>query len=332
MPFRGFALAVASLLLAGPALAQLSMDRRLADSLRVAANPNDTTGWRFSALNSLNATQVSFVNWAAGGENSFALAAIGNYQAHYHRRRNAWDNILDVAYGIQKQGENPFRKNEDRLDVLSKYAYLLRDNFGLSLRANFRSQFDNGYKLPDDSTVVSRFMAPAYLTLSLGVEYKPRPWISIIASPATGRITFVNDQRLANAGAYGVQAATLDSAGAVLVPGKRHRMEFGALASILLNKSWEKVKVQSRLDFFNNFTDPIRNHRANVDVNWETLVSVAVTKWLGITVTTNLVYDHDIAVPLYETRDGVRTQIGTGPRLQFKGILGVGLRYQISSR
>lgn len=315
------------------AFGQLSIDtRRITDSLRVTADPTDTTGWRFTALTAVNATQVSFVNWAAGGENSFALAALGNYQANFHRREHAWDNILDVAYGIQKQGETPFRKNEDRIDVLSKYAYLLLDNFGLSARANFRTQFANGYVLPDDSTIVSRFMAPAYLTVSVGVEYKPTPWLSIIFSPATGRATFVNDQRLANLGAFGVEPAILDTAGNVLTPGKRIRYEFGALASILVTKSWEKIKLQSRLDFFNNYTDPRPTHRGNVDVNWETLLSVAITKWLGITVTTNLIYDHDIAVPLFEDIDGIRTQVGTGPRLQFKGILGVGLRYQISSR
>lgn len=84
--------------------------------------------------------------------------------------------------------------------------------------------------------VISDFLAPAYLSLALGLDYKPSDWLSVFLSPATGRATFVNNQMLANDGQFGVTAAVRDANGAIIEPGKKMRLEFGAYSKSQIAK------------------------------------------------------------------------------------------------
>src|SRR6478609_2780268 len=79
------------------------------------------TVWRRGGLVSLNLSQVSLTNWAAGGENTVAANAIVNYTANYKRGKNAWDNNLDLGYGLLMQGRDHVRKSDDKIDFTSKY-------------------------------------------------------------------------------------------------------------------------------------------------------------------------------------------------------------------
>jgi hypothetical protein len=72
-----------------------------------------------------------------------------------------------------------------------------------------------GYNYPDDSTKISDFFAPAYLVLALGLDYKPDAYFSVFLAPVTEKFTFVTDQVLSDAGAFGV------------TPGKTSLSEFG---------------------------------------------------------------------------------------------------------
>ena len=51
---------------------------------------------------------------------------------------------------------------------------------------------------------ISGFLAPAYLALGIGAQWVPCKHFSLTLSPVTGRLTIVNDQELANQGAFGV--------------------------------------------------------------------------------------------------------------------------------
>src|SRR6185503_3595483 len=73
------------------------------------------TIWRKGGLLSLNFTQVSLTNWAAGGENSISGNAIVNYYANYKRGKDAWDNTFDLGYGMLKQGKDDARKTDDKI-------------------------------------------------------------------------------------------------------------------------------------------------------------------------------------------------------------------------
>jgi hypothetical protein len=86
----------------------------------------------------------------------------------------------------------------------------------------------------------------------------------------------------------------------------------------------KNISVVSNLQLFNNYTDPIKAQRANIDVNWENLILIKANKWLTTSIFTNLIYDNDVQVPVKRIVNGNEV-IGTGPRMQFKEVLGIGL-------
>ncbi|MEE4176668.1 MAG: DUF3078 domain-containing protein [Bacteroides sp.] len=272
--------------------------------------------WALNGFFSQQLNQVSFTNWAAGGENSFASTSIAVLTANYSKEKTTWENKLDLAYGLIKTQDTPTRKNEDKIDLLSKYGHKVSPKIAATALLNFRSQFTAGYNYPDDEEVVSNFLAPGYLLASLGFDYKPVDYLSIFFSPATGKFTFVNDETLSAIGAYGVE------------PGKTFRPEFGAMASFTFAKDiFENVNLASKLDLFNNYTDSNKPNRKNTDVNWQTNLNMKVNKFITASMGFNLIYDHDIPVPIFDTVGGEEVQVGTGPRTQFKQIFGIGLSY-----
>ncbi|UOQ72633.1 hypothetical protein [Hymenobacter cellulosilyticus] len=76
------------------------------------------------------------------------------------------------------------------------------------------------------------------------------------------------------------------------------------------------------MDLFSNYL----HNPDNVDVNWETLISFKVNKFISSSITTTLVYDDDVLVPIDQNDDGVPDS--RGRRIQFKETLGIGLTYR----
>jgi hypothetical protein len=287
----------------------------------------DTTvnGWKKGGFLAVNFNQVSLTNWAAGGESALSATALGNAFVKYRKNDAYFESVLDAGFGFITTKTESLRKNEDKIELNAKFGKKAKGKFYYAAMLNFRTQMAPGYNFPDDTTIISRFLAPGFLSLALGMDYKPNDWFSMFISPATGRSTFVMDQRLANLGQFGVTAATYDDAGNILTEGQKSRFEFGAYLRARLQKDVVKnISVVSNLQLFNNYTDPIKAQRANIDVNWENLILIKANKWLTTSIFTNLIYDHDVQIPVEREVDGVKV-IGSGPRMQFKEVLGIGL-------
>jgi hypothetical protein len=271
----------------------------LAQQPSTATQPVDTS-WKKGGFINVNFSQVSLDRWAQGGENSLALSGSLNLFANYAKDKTTWDNNLDLAYAILKSGPTPSRKSDDKIDFTSKFGRKISTHWSYSALFNFKSQFTKGFKYPDDSNVVSKFLAPGYVTLALGFNYKPVDYFEVFISPATGRLTIVNDDVLANAGAYGVK------------PGEKTRMEFGAYLNMKFKKDiMENVTLMTKLELFDNYSDDNGNNRKNVDVNWETSLNMKVNKFITASIATQLIYDHDVI-----------------KHTQFKEVVGVGLGYK----
>jgi hypothetical protein len=287
----------------------------------------DTTvnGWKKGGFLALNFNQVSLTNWAAGGESALSATALGNAFVKYRKNDVYFESVLDAGFGFITTKSDPLRKNEDKIEINAKFGEKAKGKFYYAGMLNFRTQMAPGYNFPNDSTIISRFLAPGFLSLALGMDYKPNDWFSMFISPATGRSTFVMDQRLADLGQFGVTAATYDASGNILTEGRKSRFEFGAYLRARLQKDLVKnISVVSNLQLFNNYTDPIKAQRMNIDVNWENLILIKANKWLTTSVFTNLIYDNDVQVPVKRIVNGNEV-IGTGPRMQFKEVLGIGL-------
>jgi len=310
----------------------------------------DTSYWQHGGFAQLTFNQASFTNWAAGGQNSLALTVTGNYFDKYLKGKHSWDNSIDGAYGFLKYKGQSLRKSDDQLAIQSKYGYdLAKNKIYWSTLLNFKTQFSDGYNYPDDSTVISTLLSPGYLVLSTGIDYKPSDWFSLYFSPATGKVTFVTNQNLANQGAFGVDAAVVDESGAIITEGKNVRAEFGAYLNLGINKDIIKnVNIDSKADLFMNYTDKDKTLRGNVDVNWVTTITMKINAYLTTSLIMHLIYDHDVDIALLDD-DGNQLNSqrpdGTyfadvdgnpiplsGPRTQFKQVFGLSLSYKFQPK
>ncbi len=270
--------------------------------------PDSLAGWEKGAVATLNFSQVSLTNWAAGGQNSLSGVALFNGFMNYKEGKWSWDNMLDIAYGMTKTGKDPWVKNEDRIDFASKVGRSVSKNWNYSGLLGFKTQFAKGYELPHDANYISKLMAPGYLTISLGMDYKPCEHFSMFVSPLTTKMTFVMDDYLSALGAFGVE------------PGKKFRPELGGYVKFAVAYDVMKnVNVQSKLDLFSNYL----HNPQNIDVSWDVLVSMKINKFMTATLSTNLIYDDDIDIA-FKQDDGT---IKKHPAIQFKEMFGLGISY-----
>jgi hypothetical protein len=280
-------------------------------------------GWKTGGLIGITISQASFTNWAAGGQNTIALGGLVNLFANYKSEHSSWDNMLDMGYGLLKQGKNgDFIKTDDKVDLTSKYGRKASSKWYYAGLVNFKTQMTAGYNYPDVSTKISDLLAPAYILAAIGMDYKPSDKLTAFVAPITSKNTIVNDEALANAGAFGVEAATYNENGDIVTAGKRSRSEVGGYVRMVYQQTYFKdksVSILSKLDLFSNY----KTNPQNIDISWETIIGLKVNKFITTTITTHLIYDDDIDIAFDNNNDGVID--GSGPRTQFKEVIGVGL-------
>ena len=282
--------------------------------------------WEKINLLGINLSQVAFVNWNAGGNNS--ITALGNltFERNYKFRYISWKNMLELRYGLNAQEGQKLRKTDDAIRFSSTFGFR-RDtisNWYYSARANFNTQFSDGYKYPDRDNPISRFMSPGYFFLGAGTSYiQENGKFNLYISPLTIKSTFVLDQDLADKGAFGVQKAVFDAAGNVVEEGENFFLEVG----FLINNTWEtniaeNVGLKNRISFY---TDYLRQF-GNIDIDWQLDLNLRINKYIATTIGTHLIYDDNILFDEQVNENGLVIDPGE-PRIQFKQLFGVGISY-----
>lgn len=270
------------------------------------AVPQDTI-WTVGGGLGLTFNQVALSNWAAGGQNSLAWNITGDFTANYKKGKWKWDNLVHLGYGLSKQGEDPLNKTDDQILLNTNVGYELNGPWYASFNVNFRSQFTDGFNLPNDSVVVSGFMAPGYLVAGLGVEYKPSDNFVVGINPISNKTVFVLNDDLSAIGAYGVDTLA------------NSKKEFGAFVSLFYKKEVVKnVTFSTLYTMFGNYED-----LGAWDVNWDFILDFKINEFMAANITANLIYDQDINTPVDRTGDGIKESYG--PRVQFREALGIGL-------
>jgi hypothetical protein len=283
--------------------------------------------WKKGGLTGLNFSQTYLSNWQGGGQNAINGTVLVNLFANYKKDKWTWDNSFDGAYGLTRLGEEGvLQKTDDRIEINSKVGHKtpLINTYWAAM-ANFRTQWDAGYDYSQDpSPLISNPFAPAYIIAGLGIDYKPSKDFTVYISPITSKTTIVNNQRLANAGSFGVKKAVYDTDGTtVLTEGEMMRYEVGGFFKMQYAKElMTNVKFSTKLDLFSNYL----NNPQNIDVNWETLIGMKVNKFLSASLSTNLIYDDDIRLAVDRNDDG--KDDGTGPRIQFTEVFALGIQFQ----
>lgn len=282
--------------------------------------------WKNTNKAGVNMNEVAFVNWNSGGNNSISALMHAFFGRKYKKQLLNWNSTLSVKYGLNAQEGREIRKTEDNLELNSNFGYR-RDsvsNFYYSAKFNFNTQFTYGYRYPNTDNPISKFMAPGYAFIGVGTEYSsPTEDLTVYVSPVTEKSTFVLDQQLANEGMFGVTPAIRDEEGNIIQEGEKVRTEFGFLISSGFSKEiFDNIGLNNQLRLYSDYL----NKFGNIDVDWELNVKLKVNEYVQANVGSHLKYDDD--VKFKKDLDGDGTLETTGPRIQFKQLLGVGVVYE----
>jgi len=226
--------------------------------------------------------------------------------AKHKHEKFTWDNSLELVMGYIKTTSLGSRKNDDKIDLISKHNYSLAPKLNLGTMFNFRTQFINGYSYTDSSKIVtSGFFSPAYLLVSEGLDYRPTKRLSVFVSPLTSRWIIVQKDSLAAKAAFGVDS------------GHHSINQLGAFATLNYNADFTKAfNYRMRLDLFSNY----RRSPLNVDVYMTNMLSIKVYKLFSFNWSVDMIYDDDTRIFGKEKKS---------PALQMKSIVGAGLNVPI---
>jgi len=268
--------------------------------------------WRHENSIGLDVNEVAFVNWNAGGSNSISGLFKVQFTRVYEKLYTLWNNEISARYGLNQQEDKGLIKTDDEIVLSSNFGYRKDtvSNWYFSAQFNFRTQFTDGYKNPDDEDIISTFFAPAYLFLGVGTQYNLKPKLfSVYISPLTLKTTYVLNEQLSQEGAFGVE------------PGQKSRHELG----ILVQTKYEK-EIFKNVAMVNNlglYTDYINNF-GNIDVNWILSFQFKINKLFQANFRSNLIYDDDIKTKVTNEDGEVVTE---GAKVQLKQQLGIGVIY-----
>ncbi len=106
--------------------------------------PDSLKIWQKGGVLTLNFSQVSLTNWAAGGKSSASGVFMMNTFANYQKDNVSWDNTIDLSYGFLKENDNDLIKSNDKIDLNSKLGIKATEKWNYAAVVNFKSQFAPG--------------------------------------------------------------------------------------------------------------------------------------------------------------------------------------------
>lgn len=244
--------------------------------------------WRNLTSFGLNINQAAFSdNWGAGGVNSLSLGGQFSYKTDYNREDKNFASELILQYGTLNNKGQLARKTIDRIFLDNKVALKLSKSWYFFGSLNFESQFDLGFSFSKDAqgnekrTLLSKFMAPGYLTQSFGFEYKPVKHFFLRIGTGTARQTFVLDKDLylTNPKNFGV------------VPGKTIRNELAFQLVSSFDKDIAKnLNLKSRYSVFANYETLSR-----IDNRLDLTLTASVNRLINVSLAGIILYDDDMA-------------------------------------
>jgi hypothetical protein len=281
--------------------------------------------WKYLTESAFVLTQSSLSNWVRGGENSISTALDVTGYAKYDNKalKLSSDNFVRVKFGYLKSGRENIRKNLDLFETNSKLNHKAFGKFDFSGILLFKTQVARGYNYATDSngdetsTLVSKFMNPAILTIGLGLDYKPNTNTSLNFAPLSYKGTFVTDTTHIDQTVYGI-------------PKNRKSLNEPGVSFMVSNsfKIYKAVTVVNRLQLFTNY---IHNPQ-NIDVDWEMIVTASLNWFTDVRFNTHLIFDDDTKTDeVYRNGQPKLRPDGTSiktARAQFKEMLGLSLSFK----
>ncbi len=296
-----------------------------------SANKKDSTNWKYNNILYITLNQIAFSNWAAGGETSFSGKASNDFKVNFKKDRFKFYFESRMAFGAVGYMDKRMEKTDDKLDFITSFGQTINKKWATTALISFKSQFAKGYKYPNDSVIISDFMAPGYLTVSFGANFNPNKYFQLFLSPMSGKFTFVLNQMLADKGSYGVKPAIYDTAGNLIKHGEKVLGELGFNIVTSYNRDLMKnIKLSSMLNMHNNFLESNSNQIWIFDVDWDTRVIFKINKLFATLFYFHMKYDKNAKFPVYEkNEEGEEVEVGEKAKVQIKESLGLSITFKI---
>jgi len=268
-------------------LRRKAVDRSISTLLRDTFNTKPSleriiirsSPWKFKGTENIQLSQGYLENWAKGGESSINLSSDLRFNANFTRGKHSWENYIVHKIGVLSSQDERGRVNDDLIEINTKYGLKSSEKWYYSFVYNFKTQFFYGYASSDKDhlTPISGFFAPAYMSFSLGMDYKPSNKFTLLLSPFTSRLTIVSDTDKFDETRYGI------------MEGENVKSLHGI--SVVNNFSYKLTKeigLTSKLDLFHEYLNS--DNERQVQIDWEIIIDMHINQLLSTRLLGNLRY------------------------------------------
>lgn len=259
--------------------------------------------WTKGGEGSLHMTQNYISdNWYKGGESMVSLLGNLKLYANYNDKEKVqFENSFEAKVGFNSVSSDTVRKyrvNTDQLRIYSKLGVQAAARWYYTVSGEFNTQFFNNYK-SNDTQMISAFMAPANLMLSLGMDYKlakKKFNLSVYISPFAYNLRYVGNSEVDET-KHGLEA------------GKKTLSDYGS--KLQTTMAWTMtsfIKWDSRFDYFSNY--------GKVEAEWENTINFVLNRYLSTKIFWHLRFDDGVA------------EVDDKGYFQLKELLSFGINYK----
>lgn len=243
--------------------------------------PDTLRGWDTSWQLGLNGSQASYSNWSQGGVNNIAATGSTTFTSVYKKDRFSYGFLANARFGKTKIENEGIRKIDDRLFILNRFLYDLGEDesdFKLYANIRFRTQFDKGFNYgAEPKELISKFLAPAYLSQDAGLAYIPSPMFSFEAGLGLQQTIVIDSDLSAK---YGLS----DGDSFSIEPGITLGSTFNAAIA-------ENLQLSSSINTFTNFGKPLKS----TDIWFSNKLVASINRYLNTTFSLDFVYNDDFS-------------------------------------
>ncbi|MGM0375317.1 MAG: DUF3078 domain-containing protein [Bacteroidota bacterium] len=234
--------------------------------------------WKYGGTENIQFSQGFVENWAKGGENSISLLSDLRLHADYSQENIEWESYGVHKLGILNTEDKKMRVNDDLLELNSKFGLNASEKWFYSGLLNFKTQLFDGYESSDaeKENPISGFMAPAYMTMALGMDYKEKNF-TLMLLPFTSKMTAVVDTVKYDQTRYKVD--------------EDRKMDYLGGVSFVNNFTWEineDFNLASKMDVFYEYMKS--NEENQIQGEWELILDMNISVFMSARISTSMRY------------------------------------------